>query len=279
MQPEVCHHSQNWDQPQRRSQGWSHRCCRASPEEECQSQSPEPSPTGPHWWVTFLDPGMTSEEEQVLEQASTDLDLGPPLELRPNFECFLQELTIMQEEGRGSDLSQGPPVEDYEDWIEWREHRDSTPDWWRELVGIPGINNFQELTQKIRAIFEIPWVRSKAIDMENDYSAPPAPKCICQKEFLPPPNLMFPCQDIREGQSQKILAYAQTLQYLTEMSNPLTPGWPCLLPRCMLELRRVMEPCVAFLDKAILEGAGPWGRSLEIQTWATIPVKTQLAPT
>ena len=47
----------------------------------------------------------------------------------------------------------------------------------------------------------------------------------------------------------------------------------------MLELRRVIEPYVAFSDKAILEGAAPWGRSLEVQTLATIPVKTQLAPT
>ena len=51
-----------------------------------------------------------------------------------------------------------------------------------------------------------------------------------------------------------------------------------LLVRCVLELRRVMEPYVAFSD-AILEGAAPWKRSLEVQTQATIPVKTQQAPT
>ena len=122
----------------------------------------------------------------------------------------------MQEEGRGSNLPQGPPGEDYEDWMEWRGHRVSMPDWWWELAGIPGIKDFQELTQKIRASLEIPQVRSKAQGMENDYSAPPAPKCICQKEFLLPPNPMFPCQDIREEQLQKILAYAQALQYWAE---------------------------------------------------------------
>ena len=91
----------------------------------------------------------------------------------------------MQNEGRGSDLSQGPLVEDYKDWIEWRGHRVSMPNWWQELGGIPGISNLWELAWKIGASFEIPQVRSEAQDVENNYSAPPSPKCIHQKEFLP----------------------------------------------------------------------------------------------
>ena len=85
---------------------------------------------------------MTSEEEQVLEQASTDLDVGPPPELGPDLECFLQELAIMQGEGGGNDYSKGLPSEDYEDWVNWRGHKFNTPDWWWELVGIPRINDF-----------------------------------------------------------------------------------------------------------------------------------------
>ena len=91
-------------------------------------------------------------------------------------------------------------------------------------------------------------------------------------------NPMFPCQDFREGQSQKTLAYAQALQYGAEKSNPPMLGQPHLLVRCILELRRVMEPYVVFSDDAVLKGATPWERSLEGQTQATIPVKTQLAP-
>ena len=208
MQPDVCHCSKSQDWPRRRSWGQSCRCIRALPEEDHQSWSPPLSLTGSHWQVTFLDPGTTSEEEQALEQASTDLDLGPLPELGPDLKCFLQEPTIMQGEDGGSDLSQGPLAEDYKDWIEWRGHRDGIPNWWQELVGIPGINDFWELTQKIRASFELPWVKSETQDVKNDYLAPPAPKCICQKEFLPPLNPIFPCQDIRDGQSQKTLAYA-----------------------------------------------------------------------
>ena len=114
----------------------------------------------------------------------------------------------MQGEG---DPSQGIWAEDYEDWIEWRGCLVNTPTWWQELVGILKITDFQELAWKIRASFELPWVRSKAQDVENDYSAPAAPKCIWWKDFLLLPKPIFPCQDIREGQSQKTLAYAQAL--------------------------------------------------------------------
>ena len=72
----------------------------------------------------------------------------------------------MQGEGNPS---QGPPVEDYEDWIEWRGCRVDMPNWWQELVGIPGINDFWELAQKIRAYFELPQVKSEAQGVENHY--------------------------------------------------------------------------------------------------------------
>ena len=62
--------------------------------------------------------------------------------------------------------------------IEWRGCWVHTPDWWWELVGMPGINDFQELVQKIRASFEVPQAKSKAQGVEKDYMAPPAPKCI-----------------------------------------------------------------------------------------------------
>ena len=176
--PDVCHHSQIKDQPRRRSQGQSYRCCRAPPEEGHQAQSPTLGPTGSHQWVTFLDPGTTSEVEQVTGQASADLDLWPLLELGPDLECFLQELAAMQEENEQRDLLQGPLVEDYENWIEWRGCRVQTPNWYWELVGIPGINDFQQLAQKIQASFELPQAKSKAQGVDNDYSAPLATKCL-----------------------------------------------------------------------------------------------------
>ena len=74
---------------------------------------------------------------------------------------------------------------------------------------------------------------------------------------------MFPSQDFREGQSQKTLAYAGALQYLAEKANLPMPGQPCLLARCVQELRQVMKPYVAFMDDTALEGATPQGQLLE----------------
>ena len=82
---------------------------------------------------------------------------------------------------------------------------------------------------------------------------------------------MFPCQDIREEQSQKTIAYMQVLQYWVEKANPLTPGRPCLLERCVLELRKAMESYVSFSDDAILDGAASLEGSLEDLTGVTIP--------
>ena len=145
-------------------------------------------------------------------------------------------------------------------------------------MGILGINDFQELAQKIRASFEIPQAKSKAQDFKNDYLAPPVPKCICWKEFLPLPDPMFPSQDFREGQSQKTLAYAQALQYSVEKANLPMPGKPHLLARCVQELRQVLKPYVAFTDDAILEGAAPLERFPEGQTQAPILLETLMAP-
>ena len=254
--PDICFHSQSQDQPRRRSWGQSLRCCRPLPEEGSPAWSPTCSLTGSPWWVTFLDP-ETLEEDQAAGQPSAGLDLGPSPKLEPDIECFLQEPVTTQEEGKGSDVSQEPSVEDYEKWIEWRRCQVHTPNWWWELVGIPGINDFQELIQKIRAFFETSQAKSKDQNVNNNYLAPPAPKCICQKELIPLSNPTFPSQEFREGESQKTLPYMQALQYWAEKASLPMLGQPCFLARCVQELRQVMKPYVTFPDDVILEGAAP----------------------
>ena len=91
-------------------------------------------------------------------------------------------------------------------------------------MGIPWVSSFQKLAQKIRASFELPQWMSAIHDIKNYYLVPPVPRCICQKEFLPPPDPMFPYWDSREGQLQKTVSYAQALQYWAEKPNPLMPG-------------------------------------------------------
>ena len=100
-------------------------------------------------------------------------------------------------------------------------------------------------------------MRSEDQGEDNDYSALPAPACICWKDFLPPPDARFPCWDIREGQMQKTLAYAQVLQYWAKKASLLMPHQPCLLAGCVQELKQMMEEYVALTKDAILEGAVP----------------------
>ena len=47
------------------------------------------------------------------------------------------------------------PVNDYEEWVKWKGQRVDTPNWWWELVGIPGSKWLWELAQKIRASFKL----------------------------------------------------------------------------------------------------------------------------
>ena len=92
---------------------------------------------------------------------------------------------------------------------------------------------------------------SKEHDIKNYYLAQLAPRCICQEDFLLPPDLRFPCQDLWEEQWEKTMAYTQALQYWAEMANLPTLG--CyLLAGSILELQRVMELFISFPDDIIL---------------------------
>ena len=84
---------------------------------------------------------------------------------------------------------------------------------------VPGVDDTQELAQKIWASFELPHQMSVKHAMENYYLAPPAPHCIGWKDFLLPPDLRFYCWDLNEEQWEKTMAYAQTLQYWAKKAN------------------------------------------------------------
>ena len=102
--------------------------------------------------------------------------------------------------------------------------------------------------------FEIPQVRCKALKVINDYFMPPVLKSLGRKAFLLIPDPRMSCQDYREGQAQKILAYAQALQYWAEKANPPKPDKPHLLVRYIHELRWAMRPFTTFTNGAIFRG-------------------------
>ena len=115
--------------------------------------------------------------------------------------------------------------------------------------------------------------------MENYHQAPPALPCIHWKSFLPQPDPKFACQDIRELQLEKTVAYAQALQFWAEKANPPTRGQPCLLVGSVLELREEMKPYVSFPDEAIFSSVAFPEESLTTQSEEAAPKSTQPAYT
>ena len=92
------------------------------------------------------------------------------------------------------------------------------------------------------------------VQVENYHKAPLAPPCLCHNSFLPPPNSQFACQDIRELQWEKIVAYTKALQLWAEKANLPTWGQPCLLVGSIGELREVMKSYISFTDDDIFSG-------------------------
>ena len=135
-----------------------------------------------------------------------------------------------------------PPVEELWKWVPWKADACETPSWWRELMMVPGVDDHQKLAWEVQASFWLPKRVSKSHQMENYQQAPPAPLCLLQKNFLPPPNSIFACQDIWEIQLEKMVAYAQALQFWAEKIDPPTKGKPCLLVDSVKELWEEILP-------------------------------------
>ena len=194
------YHSRSWDHCKQKSQGWDRRCHWVQPEET-------PSPYfeySPPW----RDPA--SEED---EEALPDFDLEALPELGPEVDCFLLEPADSSGEEDRKRSSSEPPVEDFKSWVTWRAQVHNSPDWWQELTEVPGIDNHKKLAWEVWASFELIQQISEWHCVENYHQAPLAPPCIHWKSFLLPHDSKFACQDIRELQWEKMVAYAQALQF------------------------------------------------------------------
>ena len=88
-------------------------------------------------------------------------------------------------------------------WVEWQASHVDMLEWWEELVAIPNVEDYRKLAWKICASVKIPRVRCEALKVTNDYSTPPALKCVERKLFLLAPEPRLPCQDYHEKQPQK----------------------------------------------------------------------------
>ena len=106
--------------------------------------------------------------------------------------------------------------------------------------------------EKIWASFSIPEVRSRVFPGQ-DYTAPPAPKCLTQNVFLLD-ELSY--QDVWQQPFLLTVAYAQGLQYWVEKLNlPEDPDF-CPLVRSVIELRERVKEHVMFTKWDIIWGLG-----------------------
>ena len=219
--------------------------------------------------------GPGSGEDKEAKLPLLDFYLEAPLELGPEVNHSFQELAGSSEEEDRNRSSPKPLVEEYERWVNWRAQAHDMPGWWQELAEVPEIDNHQELAWEVQASFKLPWQITEQHGVENYYQAPPALLCICQKSFLPQPDPKFACWDIRELQLEKMVAYAQALQFGVEKANLPTQGQPCLLAGSVVELREEMKCYVSFPDKAIFSGMALQEGSLTMQSKETTPKNAQ----
>ena len=122
---------------------------------------------------------------------------------------------------------------------------------------VPEVDDHKKLAQEVRASLQLLKRVGEQCLVENDHQAPPAVPCLCQKNFLLPPESIFACRDIQEIQCEKMVAYTWALAMeatmdatleLTEEKRPpnkfsgwkkvLHPSRPVVVARQILLLLR-----------------------------------------
>ena len=119
---------------------------------------------------------------------------------------------------------------------------------------VPEVDDYEKLAHEVLASFWLPKRVSKQHWVKNDHQAPPALLCLCQKDFLLPPDSIFICQDIQEIQCEKMVAYARALHFWAEKVDLPTGGKPCLLIGSVIELQEEMKCYLSFSDEDVFKG-------------------------
>ena len=103
--------------------------------------------------------------------ATKDPDLEESPELEPGVTSFFRGSVENSEEEEKAPLPE-PPVKELCKWLTWKAKMCETPDWWRELLAVPGVLNCKKLVQKVQTLFSHTKRISEVNKMENYYQAP-----------------------------------------------------------------------------------------------------------
>ena len=120
-------------------EGQKRRCCQVRfADETTPSQSANPT---------------VPQGEEGSEGRGSDLEEPP--ELKPTVASFLQgSPETSDEEGKKMPLE--PDIMDFGLWVPWKAERCETPDWWEELLAVPGKEDTRKLAREVRASFRLP---------------------------------------------------------------------------------------------------------------------------
>ena len=218
-------------------------------------------------------PGETQESDGE-GVATEDPDLEEPPELGLEVTCFLRGLAKnLETEGKAP--SPKPPLKELHKWVTWKVEACELPSWWRELLAVPKVKDYEKLAWEVQASFRHPKRVSELHQMKNYNQAPPAPPCLLWKSFLPQLDSIFACRDIWEIEWEKMVAYAQALQHWAEKADPPAEGRPCLLAESVKELQEEMR-CYLSSDEEVLKGMVPLEEMSAVPTEEANPRSTEM---
>ena len=196
-----------------------------------------------------------SPESGKGELTPENSELGKLLELEPGVTSFLTG-SVGELRGRGTPsrttswgVMEMGNMEGWDNQDPWLVER---------VIRVAGSGpTCKKLAQQVWASFSHPRRARETKEMKYHCHAPPAPPCLLRNSFQPPPNTIFACWDIREIQREKIIAYAHSLQYWAEKSDPPAGGQPHQLAESVKKLREEMRCYLSFTDKEVFEGVTP----------------------
>ena len=161
----------------------------------------------------------------------------------------------------------------------WKAQAYKTPSWWQELAPWywPGVDDYRKLACEVQASFLLLKRASELLLVKNDHQAPPAPPCLCWKNFLPPLDSIFGCWDIQNIQHEKTVTYAWALQFWVKANLP-TKDKPHLLVGSIIELQEVMSCYLSFSNEDVFKGVAPPEETSIIPPEEVTPQSAQPTP-
>ena len=138
----------------------------------------------------------------------------------------------------------------------WKAEVTEFPDWWRELLALPGVPDCKKLAQQVQASFSHPR-RAKEMKATKYHCHAPLPHHVSLEtvsSHLLIPSLLV---GISEIWREKTIAYTHALQYWVEKSSLPAGGQPHRLAESVKELREEMRCYLPSTDQEVFEGVTP----------------------